>query len=299
MRGSSPSRPAGDHSITLPIFRAIARHRPVGMVHFDAHCDTHDDYLGSKFHHGAPFRRAVEEGLLDPHRTIQIGIRGGVSDVDVWKFSHDSGMRVVYMEELFERGWRSVIKEARAVAGDGPTYVSFDVDGLDPVYAPGTGTPEVGGFSTIEAQLMIRALSGLDLVGGRRGGGRAALRPQRQHRAGGRDDDVRDPVRGGAGSFRRGGRGKTRTELMHRSNLHHQIRPVRPHGADTENDPRRLPGSGRAWPDLGYGPGACPSATWIRPDVIGQADAGAECDASLASSISRRSWPQKGSPPRM
>ena len=136
------------------------------MVHFDAHCDTHDDYLGSKFHHGAPFRRAVEEGLLDPNRTIQIGIRGGVSDIDVWKFSHDSGMRVVYMEELFERGWRSVIDEACEVAGGGPTYVSFDVDGLDPVYAPGTGTPEVGGFSTIEAQLMVRALSGLDLVGG-------------------------------------------------------------------------------------------------------------------------------------
>ena len=99
-----PVAAGGDHSITLPIFRAIAKHRPVGMVHFDAHCDTHDDYLGSKFHHGAPFRRAVEEGLLDPHRTIQIGIRGGVSDIDVWKFSHDRGMRVVYMEELFERG---------------------------------------------------------------------------------------------------------------------------------------------------------------------------------------------------
>ena len=164
--GVIPISAGGDHSITLPIFRAIAKHRPVGMVHFDAHCDTHDDYLGSKFHHGAPFRRAVEEGLLDPHRTIQIGIRGGVADIDVWKFSHDSGMRVVYMEELFERGWRSVIEEAREIVGDGPTYVSFDVDGLDPVYAPGTGTPEVGGFSTIEAQLMIRALSGLDLIGG-------------------------------------------------------------------------------------------------------------------------------------
>ena len=89
-----------------------------------------------------------------------------MADIDVWKFSHDSGMRVVYMEELFERGWRPVIEEAREIVGDGPTYVSFDVDGLDPVYAPGTGTPEVGGFSTIEAQLMTRALAGLDLVGG-------------------------------------------------------------------------------------------------------------------------------------
>ncbi len=161
-----PVSAGGDHSITLPIFRAIAKNEPLGMVHFDAHCDTGDDYLGSKFHHGAPFRRAVEEGLLDPKRTIQIGIRGSLNDLDVWKFSHDSGMRVVYMEEFYERGWKSIIDEARQIVGAGPTYISFDVDGLDPVFAPGTGTPEVGGFSTLEAQFMIRALQGLDLVGG-------------------------------------------------------------------------------------------------------------------------------------
>ena len=164
--GVVPIAAGGDHSITLPIFRAIARERPLGLVHFDAHCDTGDDFLGSKFHHGAPFRRAVEEGLLDPKRTVQIGIRGAVMDLDVWKFSHDTGMRVVYMEEFHERGWRAIMDEARAVVGDGPTYVSFDVDGLDPVFAPGTGTPEVGGFTTAEAQFMIRALRGLDLVGG-------------------------------------------------------------------------------------------------------------------------------------
>ncbi len=164
--GVIPVSAGGDHSITLPIFRAIAKQSPVGMVHFDAHCDTGDDYLGSRFHHGAPFRRAVEEGLLDPKRTIQIGIRGSLNDPDIWSFSHDTGMRVVYMEELYRVGWEQVIKEARAVVGNGPTYISFDVDGLDPVYAPGTGTPEVGGFSTLEAQLMIRALQGLDIVGG-------------------------------------------------------------------------------------------------------------------------------------
>ncbi len=164
--GIIPVSAGGDHSITLPIFRAIAKDRPLGMVHFDAHCDTGDDYLGSKFHHGAPFRRAVEEGLLDPHRTIQIGIRGALNDPDVWKFSHDAGMRVVYMEEFYEMGVKAVIEEARRVAGNGPTYISFDVDGLDPVYAPGTGTPEVGGLSTLEAQMMIRGLRGLDLVGG-------------------------------------------------------------------------------------------------------------------------------------
>ncbi len=165
-RGIVPISAGGDHSVTLPIFRGIAGDRPVGMVHFDAHCDTGDDYLGSKFHHGAPFRRAVEEGLLDPKRTVQIGIRGSLNDLDVWKFSHDTGMRVVYMEEFDERGWSDIIQEARQIVGDGPTYISFDVDGLDPVYAPGTGTPEIGGFSSLEAQLMIRALQGLNLVGG-------------------------------------------------------------------------------------------------------------------------------------
>ena len=164
--GVVPISAGGDHSVTLPIFRAIAQHRPVGMVHFDAHCDTGDDYMGSKFHHGAPFRRAVEEGLLDPKRTIQIGIRGAVNDRDLWKFSHDSGMRVIYMEEFYDMGYKAVIEQARQVVGDGPTYISFDVDGLDPVFAPGTGTPEVGGLTTIEAQLMIRSLRGLNLIGG-------------------------------------------------------------------------------------------------------------------------------------
>ena len=162
----TPVSAGGDHSITLPILRAIAKTGPVGMVHFDAHCDTGDDYLGSKFHHGAPFRRAVEEGLLDPERTIQIGIRGSVNEPDIWKFSHDSGMRVIYMEEFYELGIKRVIDEARRVVGIGPTYISFDVDGLDPVYAPGTGTPEVGGFSSMEAQFMIRGLKGLNLIGG-------------------------------------------------------------------------------------------------------------------------------------
>ncbi|MGO1117305.1 agmatinase [Rhodovibrionaceae bacterium A322] len=164
--GILPLSAGGDHSVTLPVFRAIAKDRPVGMIHFDAHCDTGDDYMGSKFHHGAPFRRAVEEGLLDPKRTIQIGIRGGINDKDIWKFSHDSGMRVVYMEEFYDRGPREIIAEAREIVGDGPTYVSFDVDGLDPVYAPGTGTPEVGGITTVEAQIMLRSLEGLHLIGG-------------------------------------------------------------------------------------------------------------------------------------
>ena len=156
----------GDHSITLPIFRAIAAGQPIGMVHIDAHTDTWDEFLGSKFTHGAPFRRAVEEGLLDPKRTVQIGIRGAQNTEEGWSFSLETGMRVVFMEEFTEMGVAAVIAEARRVVGDGPTYISFDIDGLDPVYAPGTGTPEVGGLTTIEAQTLLRGLRGLDLVGG-------------------------------------------------------------------------------------------------------------------------------------
>jgi guanidinopropionase len=164
--GIVPVSAGGDHSITLPILRALGKHQPVNMIHFDAHCDTGDEFSGCRFHHGAPFYHAVEEGLIDPKKSIQIGIRGTLSDKDTWKYSHDVGMRVVYMEEFYNIGYQAVIEEARALVGDGPTYITFDVDGLDPVFAPGTGTPEIGGFSSIEAQLMIRGLRGLNLVGG-------------------------------------------------------------------------------------------------------------------------------------
>ena len=165
--GAIPLSAGGDHLITLPIMRAIARARPVGMVHFDAHSDTWDTYFGGhKFTHGTPFRRAVEEGLLDPRRTVQIGIRGSLYNADDMDWAYEQGIRVIGIEEYFDLGVAQVIAEARRVVGDGPTYVSFDVDGLDPVYAPGTGTPESGGFSTHEAQRMLRGLQGLDLVGG-------------------------------------------------------------------------------------------------------------------------------------
>ncbi|MCP4664233.1 MAG: agmatinase [bacterium] len=164
--GALPLSAGGDHSITLPIFQAIAADRPVGMVHVDAHTDTWDEFLGSKFIHGSPFRRAVEGGLLDPRRTVQIGIRGAQNTDEGWKFSLDSGMRVIFMEEFTQMGVEAVIAEARRVVADRPTYISFDVDGLDPAYAPGTGTPEVGGLTTIEAQALLRGLRGLNLVGG-------------------------------------------------------------------------------------------------------------------------------------
>ena len=160
-----PLAVGGDHSVTLPVFRAIAKDRPIGMIHIDAHCDTGDDYMGSKFHHGAPFSRAVEEGLLDPKRTVQIGIRGSVNDLDLWKFSHDSGMRVIYMDEFHRLGIDQTLQEARRIVGQGPVYISFDIDSLDPAFAPGTGTPEIGGLTSLEAQLLIRGCSGLNIIG--------------------------------------------------------------------------------------------------------------------------------------
>jgi guanidinopropionase len=165
--GALPLSAGGDHLITLPIYRAIAKGRPVGMVHFDAHSDTNDRYFGdNKYTHGTPFRRAVEEGLLDPKRTVQIGIRGSIYSPDDMSFAENSGMRVIYMEEFVKLGAAKVIEITRRVVGDGPTYISFDVDGLDPVYAPGTGTPEIGGMTTREAQEVVRGLQGLNLIGG-------------------------------------------------------------------------------------------------------------------------------------
>ncbi len=164
--GAVPLTAGGDHSVTYPILQAIAAERPLGLVHIDAHTDTWDYFLGSKFSHGSPFRRANEDGLIDPKRTIQIGIRGAQNTEEGWRYSLDHGMRVVFMEEFDELGVDGVIAEARRIAGDGPTYISFDVDGLDPVYTPGTGTPEVGGITTREAQALLRGLRGLDLHGG-------------------------------------------------------------------------------------------------------------------------------------
>ena len=164
--GVVPLSVGGDHAISLPILRAVAERRPVGMIHIDAHCDTGDDYMGSRFHHGAPFRRAVEAGLLDPARVIQIGIRGTTNDPDMWGFSQRSGMRVLGMDEFQDKGWRFAAEEARRVAGAGPVYLTYDIDSLDPSQAPGTGTPEAGGIMVIEALRLLRSLRGIDFIGG-------------------------------------------------------------------------------------------------------------------------------------
>jgi agmatinase len=162
--GVRPLSVGGDHSVTFPILKALGADRPVGLVHIDAHCDTMGEIDGSKFHHGGPFRQAVLAGALDPEHTIQIGIRGPAELF--WGFSYDSGMTVLHIEDCDRLGVEGVVAKARAVVGDGPTYVSFDVDGLDPAYAPGTGTPEAGGLTPREAQAILRGLAGIDLVGG-------------------------------------------------------------------------------------------------------------------------------------
>lgn len=164
--GIVPLSAGGDHTVSLPILRALARHEPVGMIHFDAHTDFYDSYFGGyRYTHGTPFRRAAEEGLLDPMRVVQIGIRGTAYDGEDVEWAQAQGVRIVFIEELMDRGTDAVMDEARAIVGEGPVYVSFDIDGIDPSQAPGTGTPEIGGFSTHQAQRMVRRLEGLDLVG--------------------------------------------------------------------------------------------------------------------------------------
>jgi guanidinopropionase len=162
--GVRPLSVGGDHSVTYPILKALGVDRPVGLVHIDAHCDTMGEIDGSKFHHGGPFRQAVLAGVLDPERTIQIGIRGPAEIF--WGFSYDSGMTVLHIEDVDRKGIDGVVAKAREVVGDGPTYISFDVDGLDPAFTPGTGTPEPGGLTPREAQAILHGLKGVDIIGG-------------------------------------------------------------------------------------------------------------------------------------
>ncbi len=163
--GVVPISAGGDHSITLPILRALAKDQPVGLVHIDAHTDCCDEEMNSKYSHGTPFRRAIEEGLLDPKRTVQIGIRGAANSDDCWEYGPKQGVRIIYIEEFSALGVDKIITETRRVVGDGPTYLTFDIDSIDPAFAPGTGTPEVGGLTTLEAQKLIRGLRGIHFVG--------------------------------------------------------------------------------------------------------------------------------------
>lgn len=156
----------GDHSISLPLLRAHARKfGPLGLVHFDSHPDTWESEFGGRpYSHGTPFRRALEEKLIDPGRCIQVGLRGPTSGADDWQQARDFGLRVITMDEAAAMGLPAVVQAIRETAR-GPVYVTLDIDAADPAFAPGTGTPEVGGFTSHQLLQLVRGLRGLDLAG--------------------------------------------------------------------------------------------------------------------------------------
>ena len=165
-QGIVPLTVGGDHLVSLPVLRALARDAPLGLVQFDSHTDLFDSYFGgSKFTHGTPFRRAVEEGLIDPARFVQVGIRGSAYDTADIDWGLSQGIRIIRIEEFFERGIAHVMAEVRERLGTAPSYCTFDIDFVDPTYAPGTGTPEIGGPTSFQAQQVIRELRGVNLVG--------------------------------------------------------------------------------------------------------------------------------------
>jgi guanidinopropionase len=164
--GIKPLTAGGDHLCSLPILRSLAKARPLAMIHFDSHTDLFHSYFnGTMYTHGTPFRRAVEEGLLDPRRVIQIGIRGTAYDSEDRDFAKAVGVTIIPIEEFHARGVPDVMAEARALVGDAETYVSYDIDFVDPAFAPGTGTPEVGGPNSYQALQCARGLAGVNIVG--------------------------------------------------------------------------------------------------------------------------------------
>lgn len=164
--GVVPVAMGGDHTVTLAELRAAAKvHGPVALVHIDAHLDTLDAYFGRKYNHGTPFRRAVEEGLVDPHASIQVGIRGSNYDPMDYQRTRDLGYELITAYEAEDIGIPSVIRRIKDRVGDRKAFLTFDIDSVDPAFAPGTGTPEVGGFTSREAQQLIRGLVGLRFVG--------------------------------------------------------------------------------------------------------------------------------------
>lgn len=166
VNGCRPITLGGDHTLALPILRAMhRRYGPVGLIHVDAHADVNDTMFGEKIAHGTPFRRAVEEGLLDCKRVVQIGLRGTGYAAEDFDWCRDQGFRVVQVEECWNRSLMPLMAQVRELLTGGPVYLSFDIDGIDPAYAPGTGTPEIGGLTVPQALEIIRGARGLDIVG--------------------------------------------------------------------------------------------------------------------------------------
>ncbi len=156
----------GDHLVSLPILRALAKKGPVALFQFDSHSDTWDSYFGGyKYTHGTPFRRAVEENLIDPRKYVMLGIRGSLYDPEDMKWARDQGITIITIDEYYEMGFKKSMEIVQDILGNTPTYLTFDIDGIDPTYAPGTGTPEVGGFNVREAQLIIRKLNKINFIG--------------------------------------------------------------------------------------------------------------------------------------
>ncbi len=165
--GATPLTLGGDHTLTYPVLRAVAeRHGPVALIHVDAHADTNDVMFGEPIAHGTPFRRAVEDGLLINDKVFQIGLRGSGYSPEDFNWGRDHGFRVIPAEECWHKSLAPLMTEIRAAIGDAPVYLSYDIDSLDPAYAPGTGTVEPGGLTTIQALEIVRGCGGLSLVGG-------------------------------------------------------------------------------------------------------------------------------------
>ena len=161
-----PLTVGGDHLCSLPILRSLSKNEPVGLIQFDSHTDLFHSYFdGQMYTHGTPFRRAIEENLIDPKRTVQVGIRGTNYDSEDRDFAKSEGIRIITIEEFFERGIPDVISEVKSIVGDEKTYLSYDIDFIDPAFAPGTGTPEVGGPNSFQALDVVRKLTGLNLIG--------------------------------------------------------------------------------------------------------------------------------------
>jgi agmatinase len=155
----------GDHSMSYPVLKALAeRHGPLGMIHIDSHSDLWDDYFGSKYAHGTMFRRAIEDGILQPDAVIQVGIRGQLFDEHDDEYGQAAGVEAIRIEEALELGAAAIGERWRRLAGR-PVYLSFDIDAVDPAFAPGTGTPAVGGFTSIQALELVRRLDAIELVG--------------------------------------------------------------------------------------------------------------------------------------
>jgi agmatinase len=163
--GAIPIVAGGDHSISLPALRAVAdRHGPLSLIQFDSHIDTWGDYFGGRYFHGSPFRRAIEEGLVRGAQYIQVGIRGPMyGEAEDFAFQNQHGVVMLDIATVKNDGIPRTIERIRSIVR-GPVYVTFDIDAVDPAFAPGTGTPEVGGLTSYEAQTLLRGLAGLDVV---------------------------------------------------------------------------------------------------------------------------------------